>query len=82
MSSQLQRERKAIESIREAIRIEPRNLGRQAAGAVTVGWYRGRHEGWYESYKELRGKFPEAAKYLLEQFGMNKDGVLAPIEEE
>ena len=50
--------------------------GSVAAGSVELGWYRGHHEGLYDSYKALRRKYPEAAKVLLEKFGMNPNGTL------
>ncbi len=44
------------------------------AGAVELGWYRGRHTGLYEAYKALRKVYPAAAALLLKKFGMDEKG--------
>lgn len=52
----------------------PRGIAREASGTIELGWYRGQQSGVYDAYKKLRNPYPEAAAYLLKQFGMDKSG--------
>jgi len=45
-----------------------------AAGSIELSWRRGEQSGIFQAYKDLRKKFPQAAKYLLEIKKMNKQG--------
>lgn len=45
-----------------------------AAGGVKLAWYRGHQGGIHDAYLAIRRKYPEAAKAILEEFGMSRDG--------
>lgn len=47
-----------------------------ASGGVKLGWYRGHQAGIHDAYLAIRRKHPEAAKAILEEFGMSRDGSL------
>lgn len=68
------REKKYIGDLED--RPGPRyGLSRRGRDSGTaLGWYRGQQLGWYEAYKAIRKKYPEAAQAILDHFGLNKDG--------
>lgn len=45
-----------------------------AAGGVKLAWYRGHQAGVHDAYLAIRRAHPEAAKAILEEFGMRRDG--------
>lgn len=45
-----------------------------AAGATSLGWYRGHQAGVYDAYRTLKKRYPGAAKALLDAYGMKEDG--------
>jgi hypothetical protein len=48
----------------------------EAAGWIELAWRRGQHTGIHDAYRAIRKDYPEAAKALLENFGMRPNGVL------
>jgi hypothetical protein len=48
----------------------------EAAGNISLSWYRGQHKAQFDCYKVLEKKYPEAAKYLLEFYCMNTKGTI------
>jgi hypothetical protein len=63
---------------REAARNIPVKPGRHGvnrrSGEGTLAAYRGHQVGVHDAYKAIRKKYPEAAKYLLQQFRMYPNG--------
>ena len=45
-----------------------------AAGAASLGFWRGRQQGRYDACKFLKKRFPEATKMLAEKWGMDDRG--------
>lgn len=50
-----------------------RHRGR-ITGGQSLGWHRGVQAGVHSSYLTLKEFFPEAAKALIDAYGMNEDG--------
>ena len=47
----------------------------EVTGNAALGFYRGRQAGVYDAYRTLRQEYPQAARALLNAFGMDpKDG--------
>ena len=46
----------------------------EVTGAITISWHRGIQKGQHKAYLAIKDKFPEAAKALLDSFGMDENG--------
>ena len=75
-------EQAVIASIRREFLLHPhfQDRVRVSAQSVTSNAALVAHRGWqvgiYDAYKALRKDFPIAAKFLLEQHGMSRDGTI------
>jgi hypothetical protein len=69
---------RAVADIGESNRQLGRRVVNATQGAASLGWYRGRQEGWWESYKALKKMgYTRAAERLRDHFGMDQNGDIA-----
>jgi hypothetical protein len=51
----------------------------EAAGWIELAWRRGQHTGIHDAYRAIKKQYPEAAKALLDNFGMDTKGSIVAI---
>lgn len=53
-----------------------RTSASEVIGNAAIGFYRGKQAGNHEAYMAIKKKFPKAAQAILDEFSMNKKGVI------
>lgn len=67
----------ATQDLRRDMNSMGRRQAAQARGAVSLGWYRGQHQGWIDSVEWLkRNGHKDATKALQRHYGMNAKGAI------